>query len=77
MSKKLTIAFAALFFAGAGYSMERITNALGMGDHPKCVEACKGNKNVANCKRECNAYAKCIAKHPDGKKTGVCPKFRP
>ena len=75
MSKKLTIAFAALFFAGSGYS-------LGMSGNSQCEEECKGHSNAANCMRRCiglkqNEYAKCIAKNPNGKKDGTCPKFRP
>ena len=81
MSKKLTaLTFAVLLFGstesfGSGM-LNRAKAAMGINDPhaDTCKSACTGKGG--DCVARCMSYAKCIAKHPDGKKSGACPKFR-
>jgi len=70
MSKTLTLLALVTAFA---CSTQSYAPLFGGSKHAsKCKEACQGKSS--SCKSKCERYLTCLESHPDGKRTGKCPK---
>lgn len=71
MSKTLTLLALVTAFACSTES-HAMSAIFGSKHASKCKEACHGK--ASSCKSKCERYLTCLESHPDGKRTGKCPK---